>query len=391
MKRHEMRPNETKPNELIAHIRSKEDEIIDFLREIVEMESPTIDRAAVNKVSQYVRQKAEGLGAEIEIVPSNREDRGDHLIASWPGQHNDLDPLLVMAHLDTVYEVGTLQKMPFKVEGNKIYGPGVFDMKGAVVFLLTAIQVLQELGKQTNRPIRCLFNSDEEMNSATSREVIDREARKAHSVLVLEGGVGDAVLTSRKGIMYFKIEAIGKSSHAGMDHAQGINAIEEMAHHILNIQRQTNYDTGTTVSCGIIQGGTRTNVIPSQATLEVDARVATQAEALRLKDRIEALTPVLPGAKLDIYTLIKRPPLERTDGVVQLYHKARQLAAELGYDLPEASTGAISDGNLTAAIGVPTLDGLGPIGEGAHSSHEHILKDKIAPRLALLVKLLEKL
>jgi glutamate carboxypeptidase len=367
------------------------DEVIQFFKEIIEIESPTTDREAVNHVGELLKRKASQLGASIEVEPSGVEDRGDHIIARWPGHDNSLKPILVIAHMDTVWKKGTLADMPFRVEANKIYGPGIFDMKGAVVFAIEAMRIIRDLNKKTRRPITILFNSDEEINSTTSRPVINREAKKSEYALILEGGVGESVLTARKGIMYFKITAKGKASHAGMDHEKGINAIEEISHQVLKIQGFTDYQIGTTVSCGVIQGGTRTNVIPAQAILEVDARVPTNEEVVRLTKDIESLTPVLAGAELDIYTLVKRPPLDRTEGVVHLFENAKKFAKDLGYELEETSTGAISDGNLTAALGIPTLDGLGPIGDGAHAVYEHIEKDKIPKRLALLVKLFEEL
>lgn len=376
--------------QMVDMIDGMEEETIAFLREIIEMESPTTDREAVNRVASYVRGKVEALGALTEIVPSGQEDRGDHLVARFPGEDSDLAPILCIAHLDTVWKHGTLQEMPFRIKENKIYGPGIYDMKGATVCLLTALKVLQELGHKTRRPVVCLFNSDEEINSTTSRVIIDKLARESYCVLILEGGVGEAVLTSRKGIMYFKVTAKGKSTHAGMDHDKGINAIEEIAHQIIRIQQMTNYEIGTTVSCGIIQGGTRTNVIPGEAVLEIDARVPTRTEVQRLKEEIEAIQPILKGAELDVYTLVKRPPLDRNDGVVMLYKEAKQLALEFGYDLTETSTGGISDGNLTAKV-APTLDGLGPIGDGAHAVHEHIERDKLTKRIALIARLLENL
>lgn len=376
---------------LLEAVKGFEEQVIHDLREIVEMESPTTDREAVNWVAEWVKRKADALGAQTEIVSSGHPERGDHLVARWSGSDGSLKPILVIAHMDTVWKKGTLQEMPFCVEADKIYGPGIFDMKGAIVFILTAIEIIQKLGRKTKRPITCLFNSDEEINSTTSRDVIQREAIKSNCVLIPEGGVGDAVITARKGILYFKLTIKGKSSHAGMDHEKGINAIEEAAHKILAIQKMTNYEIGTTVSCGIVQGGTRTNVVPAEVVLEVDARVPTKDEETRLIKKIESLTPVLAGASLDVYTLIKRPPLDREEGGIRLYEIAKELAAKLGYTLAESSTGAISDGNLTAALGVPTLDGLGPIGDGAHAVHEYIDKEKMTERIALLVRLLEEL
>lgn len=377
--------------DLVSRIEAYEKPFLSFLRQLVEIESPTTDREAVNEVGKVLIGKMKTLGASVEIVPSNRDDRGDHIVARWPGTNNDLKPVLVIAHMDTVWNKGTLKHMPFRVEDNKVYGPGVFDMKGAIACFLMAVEIMQKLGKTPRRPVTCLFNSDEEMNSWTSRDVIEREAKNADSVLILEGGVGEAVITSRKGILYFKITAKGKAAHAGMDHEKGVNAIEEIAHQILTIQKKTNYERGTTVSCGIVKGGTRTNVIPEEAVVEVDARVENKKELERLIYEMESLQPALNGSTLNVYTLVKRPPLDRTEGVIRLYRKAKQLAHELGFDLPEASTGAISDGNLTAALGIPTLDGLGPVGGGAHSVYEHIEKDKVAKRIALLIRLLEEL
>lgn len=370
------------------YLDEKHEEVIEWMKEIVEIESPTDNREAVNEVGAWVKEKIKSLGGEIEVVPSNHPDRGDHIVARFKGASSNEKPILLIAHLDTVWPIGTLEKMPFKIEGDKIYGPGVFDMKGGVIFALYAIKLIQDLGLRLNRPINILFNSDEEMNSQTSREIIDIEASKAEAVLVLEGGIGEAVITERKGILYFKVTATGKSSHAGMDHQSGVNAIEEISRQVIDIQKKTNYDVGTTVSCGIIHGGTRTNVVPEKAVVEVDARVKTLDEADRLINEMKQLEPNLDGAKLDIYTLVKRPPLERNSGVKRIYEIARRCAEKQGYELKEASTGAISDGNLTASKGIPTLDGLGPIGAGAHASHEHIVKSKINERLILISQLL---
>ncbi|MFZ4451586.1 M20 family metallopeptidase [Salibacterium aidingense] len=380
-----------KTEEMLEVAAAYEQDAISLLKELVEIESPTYDREAVNQVGKLIKEHGKQLGARIAVEPSHHEERGDHVIATWAGEDESLKPLLVIAHMDTVWQKGTLETMPFREEGNTISGPGVFDMKGAISFLLTAVKMIQDYNDTLKRPLTVLFNSDEEMNSATSREIIGTLAKESEAVLILEGGEGDAVLTERKGIMYFKLTASGVSSHAGMDHEKGTNAIEEIAHQILRIQQLTDYEKGTTLSCGIIKGGTRTNVIPAEAVLEVDARVPSEEEITRLSEKMASLSPVLSGAALDLETLVKRPPLDRTEKVVALYEKAKKEAKELGYELTEASTGAISDGNLTAAAGVPTLDGLGPIGAGAHAAHEHIVRDKIPKRLALLVQLLRTL
>lgn len=370
------------------YIEGHEDEIIQWLKEIVEIESPTDNRQAVNRVGQWIQDKVHALGGQIETIQSNHPNRGDHLIARWKGKDSQEKPLLIIAHMDTVWPIGTLKTMPFRIEEDKIYGPGTFDMKGAIVFLLFAIKMIREMGVPFTRTIHILFNSDEEMNSQTSREIIDKEALQAEAVLIPEGGVGEAIITERKGILYFKITVTGRASHAGMDHEEGINAIEEIAYQILQIQRLTNYDTGTTLNCGIVKGGTRTNVIPEKAELEVDARVVTMNEAERLIEKMKSLQPVLDGSKLHVYSLIKRPPLERTKEVKRLFEIAKRCCVMQGYELTESSTGAISDGNLTAARGIPTLDGLGPIGNGAHASHEHIVKSKMMKRILLITHLL---
>lgn len=364
------------------------DEVINWIKEIVEIESPTDNRTAVNKVGKWVEEKVASLGGKTEVIPSNHPNRGDHIIARWQGTSLHKNPILLIAHLDTVWPIGTLANMPFKVEGDTIFGPGVYDMKGAVIYALYAIKLIKDLGLKQDRSIYILFNSDEEMNSSTSREIIDIEASKAEAVLILEGGIGDAVITERKGILYFKITAKGKTSHAGMDHESGVNAIEEIAQQIIKIQQKTNYSIGTTISCGIIKGGTRTNVIPESAEVEVDARVATLEEADRLIDEMKSLKPVTKGAMLDIYTLVKRPPLEKTESVKHVFEIAKESALKLGIHLRDASTGAISDGNLTASLGIPTLDGLGPIGKGAHAIHEQINKNKINERLVFISCLL---
>lgn len=374
---------------LLSHLQQRRAQILDLTRSLVEIESPTTDRDGVNRVMALVAEHARNLGATVTLVPQvDRTDRGDHMEVSWPGQ-TDEAPLLVLIHLDTVWPLGSLAKLPFRVEEDRVYGPGIYDMKASAAMLLEAVGALQALGRAPRRPLKVLFTSDEEIGSWTSRELIERVAKESAAVLVMEGSEHESAVTVRKGILYFMVKVQGRASHAGMNHAAGVNAIEEAAHQVLAIQRLTDYAVGTTVSCGVITGGTRTNVVPAQAQVEVDARVPTMEEAHRLIAAMEALKPCLPGAQVSVEPLIKRPPLVRDEGVVRLYETARQAAAELGFDLPEYHSGGISDGNFTAAIGIPTLDGLGAVGEGAHAADEHIRLSALSERTALLARLME--
>lgn len=376
---------------LTEHLRGRLPRILALVQSLVEIESPTTDRTGVNRVMDMVADHARQLGATVRTIPQvNRTDRGDHMDVAWSGDEEGA-PLLVLIHLDTVWAQGTLAKQPFRVEGDRVYGPGIYDMKTSAAMLLEAVAALQALGRRPRRPLRVLFTADEEIGSFTSRDLIEAAAREAAAVLVMEGAENGAAVTARKGILYFLVKAQGRASHAGISHADGVNAIAELAHQVLTLQAMTDYAAGTTVSCGIIAGGTRTNVVPAEAQVEVDARVATMEDAEALKARVEGLTPRLPGASLSISSLIKRPPLVRTDGVVHLYETAHRLAAELGLPLSETGSGGISDGNFTAALGIPTLDGLGAAGAGAHAADEHIRLTDLPERIALLARLMEVL
>lgn len=379
-------------NRLLEHLTGRQEQIVDLVRRLVEVESPTTDRDGVNRAMALVAGEVRALGGTVEPVPQvpERADRGDHMAASWPGRMAEA-PVLVLIHLDTVWSLGTLAKQPFRIEGDRAFGPGIYDMKSSAAMLIEAVRALQALDCTPRRPLKVLFTSDEEIGSWTSRALIEQEAQKAAAVLVMEGSEDEGAVTARKGIMYFLVKAHGRASHAGMAHAEGINAIEELAHQILKIQRLTDYQVGTTVSAGIVAGGTRTNVVPAEAQVEVDARIPTMAEAERLTAAMEGLSPTLQGARLEVSSLLKRPPLARSEGVVQLYQAARALAAEIGFDLKEVHSGGISDGNFTAALGIPTLDGLGAVGSGAHAADEHIVLSRLPERTALLARLIETL
>lgn len=388
------------PDELRSYLESQQTATLELVRALVEIESPTTDRAAVNRAMDFVAARCRALEARVDVVAQQQAaDRGDHLVVRWPGggagrsgrDAPDERQLLILIHLDTVWPTGTLAARPFRVDGGRAYGPGIYDMKASAAMALQAVAALRALRRRPRRPLTILFTSDEEIGSWTSRELIEAEARRSAAVLVMEGAERGAAVTARKGIMYFLVKALGRAAHAGMDHASGVNAIEELAHQILALQRLTDYRVGTTVSCGIVSGGRRTNVVPAEAQVEVDARVPTLAEAERLRAAVEGLRPRLPGARLETSSLLKRPPLVRDPGVARLYETARALAAEIGFRLEETGSGGISDGNFAAALGVPTLDGLGAVGEGAHAEHENIEVAALPDRIALLARLIETL
>jgi glutamate carboxypeptidase len=282
--------------------------------------------------------------------------------------------------------MGTLKTMPWREEDGRLYGPGVFDMKAGVIMALAAIDILREL--KLSRPIIFLLNSDEEVGSDVSRPITERLARECSAVLVLEPAQGLACKTARKGVGNYRVQVTGIASHSGVDFERGHSAILELAKLIQKISGFTDLSRGRTVNCGVILGGTRSNVIAQSAAVEVDVRIAKASDAPRVEKLFRSLRPSDPHCKLQITGGLNRPPMERKPGTVALYKQARRLAAELGFELPEASTGGGSDGNFTAALGIPTLDGMGAVGAGAHATHEHVLAEHLAPRTALLAAML---
>lgn len=377
---------------LLEGVQGRLDAVLATIERLVNIDSPTTDRAGVNEVGGVVADQARRLGANVSIVPVERGDRGDHVVSRWlggdGGEFAREGQLLVLVHLDTVWPLGEAARRPFAVRDGRAYGPAIYDMKASAAAILHAVEALHLLGRKPARPLTVLFTGDEEIGSWTSRAVIAEEASRSAAVLVLEGSENGRVVTARKGQLMFTVRALGRSAHAGMDHLSGVNAIEELAHHVLALQEMTDYEVGTTLSCGTIEGGTRPNVVPAEASMEVDVRVPDLAEQKRLITIAEGLQPRLRGARVQVETLVKRPPLVRDEGVARLYDLARTLGREFGVDLGETLSGGISDGNLTAAV-TPTLDGLGPVGAGAHALDEHIEVDALPARVALLGRLIE--
>ncbi len=374
----------------LAYLTGRRDQIVATIRQLVEIESPSDNKAAVDALSDLVAVKFSALGAKVKIHPA--VDFGNHLQADFPGK-SAAKPVLLLGHYDTVYPLGTLATMPCRIADDKLTGPGVLDMKSGIALMLHAIAALQHWRGQLPRPVTVLLVSDEEVGSDSSRALTESLARKASAVLVLEPSYGleGAVKTARKGVGDYQIKVTGKAAHAGLDFNRGVNAIVELAHQIEKVAHFTDLKKGLTVSAGLVSGGTRVNVVPAEATATIDVRVARMKDAAGIDKKMRALRPFHRKCKLEITGGINRPPLERTAGVAALYAKAVAIARDLGWKLGEAAVGGGSDGNFTGALGIPTLDGLGGVGDGAHAIHEHILISELPRRAALVAGLIETL
>jgi len=366
------------------------DRALGRLEALVARETPSGDADRIDALAGELADELEAVGAGV--VLHRAEGLGTNLVASVPGAEPELDPVLVLAHLDTVHPVGTLDERPFRVEEGRAYGPGSYDMKAGIAVLLETLALLHAAGARPRRPLQLLLTCDEEIGSHSSRTLIEESARGSHCVLVPEPCMPDGgVKTVRKGVGVYTVRARGRAAHAGVDTGRGVNAILELAHQVVGLGALADPDRGTTLNPGIIRGGTASNVIPAEAWLELDVRFRELVEGERVDAALRALRPVVSGAELVLEGGINRPPLERTPAIAELYGRARALAAELDYDLTEGSTGGASDGCFTAALGVPTLDGLGVLGDGAHAVHEHIVVGDLPFRVALYGSLLQTL
>ena len=371
---------------LLAHCDSHLQQTMDTLEALVRLESPSHDKAAVDACGAELVSRLRAAGASVERL--HREDRGDHVFARFPGTGQ---PVLILGHFDTVWPVGTLARMPLRRDGSRLYGPGTFDMKAGIAIGIAAVGALRATG--TLHPaIDMLWTADEEIGSGTSRAVIEENARAARAVLVLEPSLaGGALKTARKGCGEFELTVHGVAAHAGLDPGRGVSAIHELAAQIAAVEALQDLSRGVTVNVGLVSGGTRPNVVAEEARAIIDVRSPTIAEAERVDLAIRALQPVRPGARLTIRGGFGRPPLERSAAVAGLFSLACDVASSLGRALAEGSAGGGSDGNFTAALGVPTLDGLGPVGDGAHAAHEHVDVDALPWRAALVAGLLARL
>ena len=376
----------------LAYFKERRDEIVSTIRELVEIESPSDNKTAVDEVAEAIAHKFSRLGGELRFHRAN--DFGSHLQVNFGGK--SAKPVLLLGHYDTVYPLGTLANMPCRAVHNRLTGPGVLDMKSGIALMLHALAGLQEWysegqNSELPRPVTVLLVSDEEAGSNSSRAITESLAKKAAAVLVLEPSYGrhGAVKTARKGVGEYLVKVIGKASHAGLDFQKGVNAILELAGQIEKISTFTDLKKGLTVNVGIVSGGSRTNVVPAEATAQVDVRIARMKDAAGIDKKMHSLRPFNRKCKIEITGGINRPPMERTAGVAALYAQAAAMARDLGWKLGEAAVGGGSDGNFTAALGIPTLDGLGGVGDGAHAAHEHILISELPRRAALLAGLIE--
>ena len=362
--------------------------MIALLRSLVLAESPSLEKVPADRCCRLLAREWGRRDARVEIIAQRH--RGHHLRVTWrPGSGKATGQLLVLGHYDTVYATGMLKTMPFRVRGGKAYGPGTFDMKSGLVQALFALETLQQLRVPLRRRIVLLWTSDEEIGSDTSRKLIEQEARRSEAVFVLEPAFGPKGLlkTSRKGVGEAELIVHGRAAHPGLAPQQGGNAIHELARQIVRLEHWNNARRGISVNADIVEGGTRTNVVAERARAVIDLRAMSVADMRRIEKQLRTLRPILPGARIEIRGGFNRPPMERKMSA-ELFARAKELARQMGFSLGECSAGGGSDGNLTAALGVPTLDGLGAVGDGAHSSREHIVISSLAPRASLLASLL---
>lgn len=370
---------------ILAYLREHVDEMLADLIKLIDLESPTLHKASVDALGAVLADELRGLGAAVEVIP--KEEVGDIVRARWnagPGG------VVILSHMDTVWAVGTVAGRPTRVEGNRIYGVGAMDMKGGIVIALWALRALRELNLFPAQPISYMLNTDEETGSLHSAVEIETEALSHQVVFVTEPPQDGKYKTERKGVSHYNITAKGRAAHAGADHARGINAIEEMAHQILALQAMTDYAIGTTANVGVITGGTRGNVVPAEASIEINVRARTRANAKAIHEQIMSLRAIHPEAELVIEGGIGVPPMERTPEIAALFKRAQGLAADMGIAIDEGSTGGGSDGNKTAALGVPTLDGMGIVGDGGHAITEYGEIDSMPKRAAIMAAMLRE-
>jgi glutamate carboxypeptidase len=378
--------------QLARWLKPREKEMLRLLGRFVECESPSHDKAATDRMGELVAAEWRARGAKVSVL--RQKQRGNHLrVEAWIGKGKPAGQILVLGHLDTVYPMGTLAKMPFRVSDGRTWGPGTFDMKGGLMLALFAFDALKVVGASPRKRLVFLWTSDEEIGSSTSRAIIEKEARRSDAVLVLEPALGaeGKLKTSRKGVGHAEIIVTGRAAHAGINPQDGVNAVHELALQIARLMKMNDPARGITVQATVIGGGTVSNVVPDQARAEVDIRIARLADAAGIERKLRAMKPILKGARVEVRGGVNRPPLERTKAVGELFARAQSLMKEIGVALDEAATGGGSDGNFTGAIGVATLDGLGAIGDGAHTPHENVVTGKLAERAALIAGLLATL
>jgi glutamate carboxypeptidase len=361
--------------------------MLETIKGLVRLESPSTDKAAVDRCGAELASRLEAIGGRVTRL--TRGNRGDHLLVEFGCGSSQL---LLLGHFDTVWPSGQLERMPLRMSEGRLHGPGIFDMKAGIALGMLATRAVLETDVRSSRRIVMLWTTDEEVGSETSREAIEDEARRSEAVLVLEPSLpGGALKTSRKGCGGYEVIVRGRAAHAGIEPQKGASAVQELAHQILRINSIQDLARGVFVNVVQVAGGVRSNVIPDEARAVIDVRVVDGAQAAAVQAAFESLSSVDSRTTIEWRGGMNRPPLERSGSVVRLYHRAREIAGELGFDLAEGDTGGGSDGNFTAALGVPTLDGLGAVGDGAHALHEHVEVDSLPLRAALVAGLLASL
>jgi glutamate carboxypeptidase len=375
--------------ERLHYFEAKQDDMVRTIRELVEIESPSDDKQAATRMAGFLAGMFEAIGGKALIHPA--QDFGDNLQIDFPGRQN-IKPVLLLGHFDTVYPLGTLETMLCGVAGDRLHGPGVLDMKSGIALMLYAIEALKHWHGELPGPVTVFLVSDEEVGSHSSRAITEALARESSAVLVLEpaAGLRGAVKTARKGVGEYTLKVKGIAAHAGLDPGKGHSAILELARQIAAISKFNSLKDGLSVNPGVIHGGTRSNVIAAEGSAVIDVRIQSAKQAAGMDRKLHSLKPFDKHCKLEVTGAINRLPMERTAGVAALYKTAKEIARQIGWKLDEASVGGGSDGNFTAGIGIPTLDGLGAVGEGAHAVHEYIVIPELPRRAALLAGMIER-
>ncbi len=381
-----------KMNALRDHFAARQSELLSFVQALVETESPSGDQEGSRAVVTVLADAARSISAVSSVERIVGEDFGEHLRIRAFADASETAPIVILGHTDTVHPRSAVIERPWRVEGNRIYGPGIFDMKANCALALEVLRACEATGVRPQHPVTILLTCDEESGSPSGRGLVETEAKNARAVLVLEPPAsGGRVKTGRKGTGMFTITVHGRAAHAGLDPEKGVSAVLELARQTVRLSELNDPATGTTVTVTVVKGGTHSNVVPAEASAEIDVRFNSAAEALRIENVFLNLEPIDARAQLVVSGGINRPPLERTERVAALYEQARAVAGLLDFDLGEASVGGASDGNFVGALGVPVLDGLGIEGDGAHAAHEHIIVDGIPLRGALLAGLIASL
>ena len=373
-------------DELLDYFQNRHSDTLNLIREIVDIESPSHDFPGSFAVAGFLETEAAGILSDFQTERVFAQNYGQHLIIR--AFQSDKKPVLILGHTDTVHPRGSFRLNPTRVEGDRFYGCGIFDMKANIVLVLEVLRAFQDLNLNPPRPITILLSCDEEIGSPTGRELVEREAAAAEFCLVCEPSANGKVKTGRKGTGMFTLKTHGIAAHAGLEPEKGASAILEISRQIEKLHSLNNFESGTTVTVGTITGGTTSNVVPAEAECSIDVRFASMIEAEKLENAINNLTPFDNRVKIEVAGAINRPPLERTENVVKLYEKAKKLAAAFDYELGETQVGGASDGNFVGALGIPLLDGLGIAGGGAHTLEEYILIEDIPKRAALIASIL---